>query len=670
MNIPPETAMRKSSTFKKMGGRTARIEEYLVHLTPIDIRLLQWLLHYPFQRTDDLVIGVARWTSRATVYRHVDVLQHMGLVECVRTKTTGEGKHLYFLSNLGVHVLAAQLHMSPKELAHKWQADEQGLLMLLPRLPTLLIVQDVVNGLVSYAADAMTHQGRHPSLVRWNWQRDYIHRFDYREQATKLTADGALAMCIRASLPDGCQRDQWFSLLLLHTRVNDERLMRLRLDRILRWRESPERWPRYQHMPLVVVLATSARQCERWHHCAEEMAITLRLDPLLGAIARLPAGSTASDNPWLLPWRSLATGTSSHLQDMLSPLPLSSIPAVLRPDNTDDTDEEQQAGSGEIAAAHSTRMSRLIYGDFAGRAARISIDNEDERECIALITGLRLTPRLWGLLHLFLDHPLLSANELAALLHVQFRSVRGFLYELRSLGCITSVITDVGERWHLSGRGLHLLAAAHHFNIRNISVVPENTSLDIVQRGQEWLLQHIQHTAGIYGFFAALAQAGTKEQALLWWETGAACERRYRVQDRWYNLRPDALAEYMLGKQHFRFWLEWDCGTMNVRDLSIKFTSYAQYISSREWARERSVLPMLLCVTPDIAQEKRIWRVAQAMLKNVHGLVMKSTTAVLLAELGPLASIWLQCIPSGSQSLQVDSMRRPVFDTNAGVKGR
>src|SRR5690242_5702479 len=30
-----------------------------------------------------------------------------------------------------------------------------------------------------------------------------------------------------------------------------------------------------------------------------------------------------------------------------------------------------------------------------------------------------------------------------------------------------------------------------------------------------------------------------REQALCWWETGTVCERRYRVHDQWYNLRPD-----------------------------------------------------------------------------------------------------------------------------------
>ncbi len=70
------------------------------------------------------------------------------------------------------------------------------------------------------------------------------------------------------------------------------------------------------------------------------------------------------------------------------------------------------------------------------------------------------------------------------------------------------------------------------------------------------------------------------------------------------------------GQQRTRFWLEWDRGTMNVRDLAIKFTSYAHYIASREWAREYSMLPVLVCVAPDIAQERRMQRVAQARLTS------------------------------------------------------
>jgi hypothetical protein len=71
------------------------------------------------------------------------------------------------------------------------------------------------------------------------------------------------------------------------------------------------------------------------------------------------------------------------------------------------------------------------------------------------------------------------------------------------------VVTSAGKRWHLSGHGLHLIAAANHMHIRNITAVPDDeTDMEmstITQRGTAWLLQHIQHTAGIYGFFASVA---------------------------------------------------------------------------------------------------------------------------------------------------------------------
>ena len=117
-------------------------------LSDIDWRLLHWLLRYPLQRADDLVVGVARWASRATVYRHVQALEARGLVESVLPKTPGTGKRLYHLSNLGLHLLARHLNRPARELAQSWQADEVGLLRLLPRLPTLLVLQEVVNGLV------------------------------------------------------------------------------------------------------------------------------------------------------------------------------------------------------------------------------------------------------------------------------------------------------------------------------------------------------------------------------------------------------------------------------------------------------------------------------------------------------------------------------------------
>ena len=118
------------------------------------------------------------------------------------------------------------------------------------------------------------------------------------------------------------------------------------------------------------------------------------------------------------------------------------------------------------------------------------------------------------------------------------------------------------------------------------------------------------------------------------------------------------MAEYRVGSQRMRFWLEWDCGTLNARDLAIKFTSYAHYIASREWAREHMVLPVLICVVPDIAQERRMQRVAQDRFTRSAGVVLWTTTAVLLKGHGPLNPICLRGIPPHGQVIQSDSSLR------------
>jgi Replication-relaxation len=169
----------------------------------------------------------------------------------------------------------------------------------------------------------------------------------------------------------------------------------------------------------------------------------------------------------------------------------------------------------------------------------------------------------------------------------------------------------------------------------------------------------------------ALTAKQEPEQALSWWETGPVCECRYRVGEQWYNLRPDALAAYRAGSQQFRFWLEWDRGTVNVRDLGVKFSSYAQFVASREWAREFPQLPRLLCVAPELAQERRIQRVEQVSFASSAGLAIRMTTAVLLRERGPLAPIWspgppLPCLAAQSE----DASRQRLFETIFREKGR
>lgn len=220
-----------------------------------------------------------------------------------------------------------------------------------------------------------------------------------------------------------------------------------------------------------------------------------------------------------------------------------------------------------------------------------------------------------------------------------------------------------------------LVAAANHLHLRTFVVASkaeaEEEASHLQQRGEAWLLSHIQHTAGVYGFFASLAQAAKQqpEQELCWWETSPICERRYRIGEEWYNLRPDALAAYRVGSKQIHFWLEWDRGTMNARDLATKFLSYVHYIDSHEWAREWATLPLLVCIAPDIAQERRMQRVAQAALSRISGLVVCTTTEGMLKEHGPLAPIWTTGMMSSSHVVSRSGLSRKLVFHNALRKG-
>ena len=147
-----------------------------------------------------------------------------------------------------------------------------------------------------------------------------------------------------------------------------------------------------------------------------------------------------------------------------------------------------------------------------------------------------------------------------------------------------------------------------------------------------------------------------------------ACERRYRDHDVWQVLRPDAEAEYQDGEHDLRFWLEWDRGTMNTRDLAKKFSAYARYVASRVWREDHAILPILLMVVPEPGQELRVARVAKVLLAETPSLIVRTTTATLLDAHGPLAPVWLQIHPHDQQpALQTgqaaphSAARRPFF---------
>ncbi|HEU5377405.1 MAG TPA: replication-relaxation family protein, partial [Ktedonobacteraceae bacterium] len=147
---------------------------------------------------------------------------------------------------------------------------------------------------------------------------------------------------------------------------------------------------------------------------------------------------------------------------------------------------------------------------------------------------------------------------------------------------------------------------------------------------------------------------------LRWWESGTSCARRFSWKGRWHSFQPDACAEYQnAGQSAFRFWLEWDQGTMNVRDLERKCANYAAYLDARAWSCEHLTLPLLLFVVPDIDQERRVSRCAREVLRNAR-LPLYLSTRELMRSQGLDAPIW-QRVHLQAERLAVEGGRVALF---------
>lgn len=600
------------------------------------VRVLRWLEQYPFQRARDLVIALAPFEGRSSVYTRLADLKARHLIEAVRP--AGGGEWLYHLSPPG-RAACARWAGNPGAVL-SLQDEREKLIRWLPRLPVLLVVQDLVNGLVSGAAAALTRRGRHADVIQWNWQRDSLQHFrplgKGAEEVT-MRVDGTLALHLRFS-NESTHWEEWHSLLVLYCPLSEIRLLRQRLDRIVRWRESAERWLVYSQMPTVVILATTPRQAEWWHLAALQVTRRLHVEMLHGAVACLPTGEFG--NSWRLAWRTLGTAISSHLQDLVQPATAPAFPELAR---------FSQARVHE-AASEEDRHPR---GKRAYHLADVS--RQEYR-----LNSLRLVPRQWDTLRLCFEHPLLSSDNLAAFLGIDAKFVRALLRELQHLDYLVPIETAVGQRWQLAEPGLRLLARLTSCHVSRFVHLPVVAHEPLQQRGVKGLLHQASHVAGLYGFFATLATELMRVPGahLRWWETGAICERVFAWRGKIYHFKPDAFAGVRIGGRTLRFWLEWDRGTMGVRDLESKCATYAAFLTSRDWMGGSSLPPVLLGVFPDLAQEQRFRKTACALLAHVSGFQLYTTTASLIITQNLLHLIWRPVLGTLAQRASPESGRR------------
>ncbi|MBO0791827.1 MAG: hypothetical protein J2P36_12895, partial [Ktedonobacteraceae bacterium] len=243
---------------------------------------------------------------------------------------------LYHLISTGTERIATNLEVRPDHLAAMWQADEVGLLKLIPRVPTLLLLQDLINRLVAHAPRALSDAQGHAAHLRWHWLRSYQRIFLAKGKHMRCQVDGVLVLrrvSQSGTSPFETQKDHYYTLLFLvdpgWQGPHDLRLIRTRLECLLRFRESEERWQHYSAFPPLLVMTQDRRNRDTWQWCAKEVSQRLRVAPLQGAVVAQP---DCHGSAWSDPWQFLAMPGPCQLQTLLRPMTRAQIlPEVLAP---------------------------------------------------------------------------------------------------------------------------------------------------------------------------------------------------------------------------------------------------------------------------------------------------------------------------------------------------
>jgi DNA-binding MarR family transcriptional regulator len=653
-------------------------------------RILGYLACYPLLRSSDLAAALNRTTpvhpllppDASNMARHLRVLARAGLVEAVRH--TGVKAALWRLTPRGKEVVAAMAEKPISEanakafwLTSQQQVDRPGNVQHMRRLARLVLVQDIALGLCIHAPDgfAAADRGRRPG-VAWHWMRDWQCRFVWRHRAITVRADAVLlwqrapgqhaGLVELADASDAASASAtlavWHCAFVLVERVQETQTSIRRLvERLVQYRESSCRLPVYGEFPPVLIVVRHAHHRGWWKEAVRSVAERERVSPLTGAIARLPEEQAGCGDPWRLAWQSLADESRIALAAILLPLRREAWPAGL---------------SAHLHAATALMQRLLTATPTAAGMLKWAASSQLSRSHARIhrVPGKHDLPgpRHERILTLLAQHPLLTLAELAALLDLKASSAERYLRDLRRAGFIQVSARDDSQgnasRWWLTAEGVKYTAsvdghAAIHRAV-HAPTAPANKPHNPAP--QDFVTPvtplHPEHLWGVYGFMAALHQTASAHQArVLWWETGAACERSYPWHNAQRNLRPDAEFELSCtvdgSVRHLRYWLEYDRGTMHRHDLCAKMGAYADYLRSREWMTSGSgmaALPRVLFVVPDSEQERRVAEACASQLAGypLHVLV---TTAGHVAAGSPYGPIWRQVYPPSKLSQEVQA---------------
>lgn len=529
---------------------------------PADRRTLLLLAHLPLlpEQAMQRLAGLRDWGS---VYRSLRRLDDTGLVAALRSPLRpGHTPRLWYLTDLGLAVVARDQDVNVGHLARRNRLRGDDLLSLLPGLPQLLAIYDLL------AALAASHPG---SVNLLAWERPW--RCRYRRPTAKAPATVTLPAYVALRWEGGAGE----YLLLPDLATFPLARYRSMLDHLLILRGI-----RGGVLPTLLVATLDSGGVAAWMALLEATRCRRAEAPLAASITT---------------WDDLRAGRA--------------VPSL--PDGVDEPVAEHLIRHVRLRPGPSgrpgDRLPRLVDGALHTR--RGWADAADALELVSL----ELSGSDRALLDLVGRHPFLPSAHLATVLGTSVETTRRRRSRLIARGLLRLVGPEevdakvaVLELVELTAAGLELVAAQQGLPlgaaVRANGLAGGGPDRPIGTRRK--LLADLEHTLGADGVFVSLIETAQRaatagwDDALIEWRNAAACSRRH--------LRPDGYGIYRHRGRLYGFFLEFDRGTMSARDYRKKLAAYYGYWSSGRFERDYRGFPTVLVVTADNTAEERIAR--------------------------------------------------------------
>ncbi len=248
------------------------------------------------------------------------------------------------------------------------------------------------------------------------------------------------------------------------------------------------------------------------------------------------------------------------------------------------------------------------------------------------------------------DWPWIVLKDLAALLGVSAQRASELVNPLEGFGLVARPVAGSG-RLALTDRGLAMLARRDRTSVgvtkKRWSVSPRvrEASFDwrSVSGGRSrQLLRHIEHTAAVHAFVAALA----KQAALTGWEVvqldpPRRASRYFRHGDSRRSIHPDAFGVLRKDGVTWPFFLEWERRAVRPVTMSERLAPYLRYYASHRPIDDHGVRPDVLIVFEDETAAAHFLRVAREEMQVRRVTVpLWVSHAAALDEMGPLGRAW------------------------------